>query len=187
MDREDLSPALLKAGYEYLDALRRLKLQPQGLLWSRVNEIRKVEIGNAGETVDEDFPGNEWRLVLITSLIDEAGPSALNELLFKAYDASATPKEISPFIVEVMSDKAPFVSSLLQALNNPIGPVSMSYRTFTGQEIVQPLDISQGQSMIGGLWFSRKWIYHLTGLREPFASRKRHWREFRQSVNALAA
>lgn len=48
MDSADLSPALLKAGQEYLDSLRRLRLQPQGLLWSRLNKLRSVKLNSAG-------------------------------------------------------------------------------------------------------------------------------------------
>ncbi|TBE20544.1 hypothetical protein [Rhizobium ruizarguesonis] len=189
MDSADLSPALLKAGQKYLDSLRRLRLQPQGLLWSRLNKLRSVKLNSAGNISEmmADSPTGDWHLILITSAIDEGGPSALNELLFKAYDASATPQEISPFIVEVMSDKSPFVQHLLSALNNPTGPTSFSYTTEDGRAVTQPIDNDSGQTLIGGMWFDRKWIYYLTGLRERNADRKRHWREFKQSVNALAA
>ncbi len=40
---------------------------------------------------------------MVTSIVDAGGPLALNKLLFKAYNAKATPKEISPFIVRVYS------------------------------------------------------------------------------------
>jgi hypothetical protein len=189
MDREDLSPALLKAGQEYLESLRRLRLNPEGLLWSRVNELSPVKFNNGGDVTEglKDLPSGDWHLVLITSVIDEGGPSALNQLLFKAYDASATPKEISPFIVEVMSAKSSFVQRLLFALNNPMGAISIQYKTADGQTITQPSNSDSEQTLVGGLWFDRKWIYHLTGLRERHADRKRHWREFMQSVNALAS
>jgi hypothetical protein len=186
VDSEDLSPALLRAGQDYLDALRRLRLNPEGLLWARVNETRTVTDGATGKPFGADGMG-EWHLVLVTGAIDEAGPSALNELLFKAYDASATPKEISPFIVDVMSAKSPFVSHLLAALNNPIGPIAILSTTPDGSSYRQELDPYAGQQMIAGLWFDRKWIYHLTGLHARHSERKRNWREFKQSVNALAA
>ncbi|MBN9983091.1 hypothetical protein [Rhizobium laguerreae] len=189
MDSEELSPALLKAGQEYLESLRRLRLNPEGLLWSRVNELLPVKVNNGGDVTERlgDHATGDWHLVLITSAIDEGGPSALNQLLFKAYDASATPKEISPFIVEVMSAKSSFVQHLLLALNNPVGPIAIQFKTPEGQTITQPANPSSAQTLIGGLWFDRKWIYHLTGLRERHADRKRHWREFMQSVNALAS
>lgn len=186
MDSQDISPALLKAGQEYLEALRGLKLQPEGLLWSRVSELGNAIDGSTGQSTVSDVPG-DWHLVLITSAIDEGGPSALNELLFKAYDASATPQEISPFIVEVISARSPFVRALLHALNNPFGPTKMLFKTADGREVTHELDAYSGQTMIGGLWFDRKWIYHLTGLTENAKDIKRHWREFKETVNALAA
>ncbi|MBO0140755.1 hypothetical protein JZX87_06175 [Agrobacterium sp. Ap1] len=186
MDSENLSPALLRAGQEYLASLRRLRLNPEGLLWARVNETQMVKDSATGMQFDAGGLG-EWHLVLVTGAIDEAGPSALNELLFKAYDASATPKEISPFIVEVMSAKSPFVSQLLIALNNPVGPIAITSGTTGGKSYRQDIDPYEGQQMVAGLWFDRKWIYHLTGLHARHAERKRSWKDFKQSVNALAA
>lgn len=190
MDSENISPTLLRAGEEYLDALRKLRLAPEGLLWARANEIRGVKVSENGQLRDDfdDYPGGPWHLVLVTSVIDEGGPSALNELLFKAYDASATPKEISPFIVEVMSAKSEFVHHLVQSLNlPPLGALSISYTTTDGRKVTQPATPSDGQTLVGGLWFDKKWIYHLSGVRDRHKDRIRHWREFRQSVNALAA
>ncbi|MND22652.1 hypothetical protein D3C80_130350 [compost metagenome] len=190
MDSADISPTLLRAGEEYLEALRRLRLAPEGLLWARVNELRGIKVNENGKLRDDfdDYPGGPWHLVLITSVLDEGGPSALNELLFKAYDASATPKEISPFIVEVLSAKSSFARHLVQSLSMPpLGPVSISYTTTDGRKVTEPASPSDGQTLVGGLWFDKKWIYHLSGLRDRHTDRRRHWLEFKQSVNALAA
>jgi hypothetical protein len=44
-------------------------------------------------------------LVIVTSLFDFVGPLRLMRLLFDAYDAAATPKEIDPFILRLHSPK----------------------------------------------------------------------------------
>jgi hypothetical protein len=75
----------LTAGQDYFDALVSLGLIPAFLGWGW------------------DTNARQWLLVLITSIIDAGGPLALNRLLFRAYNAKATPKEISPFIVRVFS------------------------------------------------------------------------------------
>ena len=49
-----------------------------------------------------EIPSKQWLLVMVTSIVDVGGPLALNKLLLKAYNAKATPKEISPFIVRVL-------------------------------------------------------------------------------------
>ena len=85
MDSRPVSPEYLKAGQDYLDALVSLGLTPHYLGWG-------------WEQIAE-----KWVLVLITPIVDAGGPLELNKLLFRAYNAKATPKEISPFIVRVFS------------------------------------------------------------------------------------
>jgi hypothetical protein len=75
----------MKAGQDYLDSLRSLGLIPAYLGWGW------------------DPTEEQWLLVLVTSIIEAGGPLSLNRLLFRAYNAKATPKEISPFIVRVFS------------------------------------------------------------------------------------
>lgn len=184
MDNDHISPALLKAGSEYLAALKRLRLDPEGLLWSRVNETRDVHDGH-GNSLPGDYPDGAWHLVLITSAIDEAGPLAMQDMLFKAYNLCATPREISPFIVEVMSSRSPFYAGLLQALNTDV-PLIFDGGPDRRQSVVA--DRLGHPVMVYGLWFDRKWIYQLTGLAPPKQrDRRRQWLDFTQSVNGLAA
>src|SRR5215475_7475296 len=85
MDSRPVPAKYLTAGQDYLDALVSLGLVPHFLGWGWERETK------------------EWLLVLVTSIVDAGGPLALNRLLFRAYNAKATPKEISPFIVRVYS------------------------------------------------------------------------------------
>lgn len=184
MDSDDISPSLLKAGSEYLTALKRLHLNPEGLLWSRVNETRDIDDAQ-GYSLPGDYPNGDWHLVLITSAIDESGPLAMQEMLFKAYNLAATPQSISPFIVEVMSSRSPFHAGLLRALNTDV-PLIFGGGTDGRARIVT--DTVGQPVMVHGLWFDRQWIYQLRGLVSPKNSdRRRQWLDFRQSVNALAA
>lgn len=85
MDSRPVPPQYLTAGQEYLDAMISLGLIPAYLGWGW------------------DIADKQWHLVMVTSILDAGGPLELNRLLFKAYNAKATPKEISPFIVRVFS------------------------------------------------------------------------------------
>lgn len=78
----------LKAGREYLTALRKLGFNPDALLWAGVG-------GVAAEGAME--------LLIVTTWADNIGPKAIYDLLFEAYDASATPKEVDPFVVSLFS------------------------------------------------------------------------------------
>ncbi|MCU6454370.1 hypothetical protein LPN01_09785 [Sphingomonas sp. A2-49] len=87
MAKSNLSAARIAAGRDFLTALRRLGLRPEGLFWA----------------VDHSI--SEQVLVLITGMYDHAGPLALNKKLFEAYNLAATPREISPFIVRTHSPR----------------------------------------------------------------------------------
>lgn len=79
----------LQAGRDYLIALRKLGFSPDVLCWARA-------------------PGGDesFQLLLVTTWADSVGAKAIYDLLFEAYDAAATPKEIDPFIVTVFSPKS---------------------------------------------------------------------------------
>ena len=79
----------LRAGREYHEALCKLGFHPDAVLWA-----------TAGGQPD-DQPRME--LLLVTSWADIIGPKAVYDLLFEAYEASATPQEIDPFIVSLFS------------------------------------------------------------------------------------
>ncbi len=80
----------LEAGREYLVALRKLGFNPEALLWA----------GVGAEAAD-----GAMELLIVTTWTDNVGPKAIYDLLFEAYDASATPKEIDPFTVTLFSPR----------------------------------------------------------------------------------
>lgn len=167
----------LTAGQEYLDALVALGLIPAFLGWGW------------------DPAEKQWLLVLVTSIVDAGGPLALNRLLFRAYNAKATPKQISPFLVRVFSpDLIPGgVRSefwllgkkdlTLSTIPSGIGPgikvqttadVKNFRYTFMGLELEM---INSYQTLPGALKKARAG-YH---------ERQREWQRFRRQVEALAA
>ncbi len=91
----------LKAGREYLIALRKLGFEPNALLWAGVGDSREH---------------GRMELLIVTSWADHIGPKAIYDLLFEAYDASATPKEIDPFSVTLFSPHTTVATDLYNAI-----------------------------------------------------------------------
>lgn len=167
MASRPVSAEYLRAGDEYLVALRALGLNPNFLGWGW------------------DVAAGQWVLVLVTSIIDAGGPLALNKLLFDAYAANATPREISPFMVRVFSPEiVPNDFYLLgekglqipraNGINRPdIGrklPVENIQRTFLGIEL-EMINSYQNRP--------------ITRLKHH--ERRRQWEMFRGNVEKLAA
>jgi len=167
----------LTAGQEYLDALVALGLTPAFLGWGW------------------DRAEKQWFLVLVTSIVDAGGPLALNRLLFRAYNAKATPKQISPFLVRVFSPEVipGGVQSqfwilrqkdlTVSTIPSEIGPgtalqtiadVKNFRYTFMGLELEM---VNSYQTLPGALKKARAG-YH---------ERQREWQRFRRQVEALAA
>lgn len=84
----------IRAGGEYLRALRTLGLDPAALFWAQ----------------DQTVGGHV--LVLVTAMFDFAGPLVLSQTLFKAYETSATPREIDPFIIRLHSPRQAIIREL---------------------------------------------------------------------------
>ena len=94
MDPIELDLKRKKAGGEYLDALTGLGL--------RVNALLRMY----------DLSEQRFVLALATELFDFKGPHGVSNLLFKAYNASATPKEIDPFIVRLHSPEHSIIRAM---------------------------------------------------------------------------
>ncbi len=90
MDTRTIDERFLIAGKEYGEALEKLGLDPHALLW-----------------VFDEIEGR-FVLILVTDFFDLKGPLEVSRQLFKAFNASVTPKEIDPFTVRVHSINQPF-------------------------------------------------------------------------------
>lgn len=171
------SPALqaeyLKAGEDYLAALTKLGMRPVFLGWG-------------WEVATE-----QWLLVLVTSIVEAGGPLALNKLLFKAYNAEATPKAISPFIVRVFAPEvansgglimvAPgsFVSSIKDKYGRP--------KKHTDDD-GNPIKIVRATQNFFGIEMNSDYAYEtLMPASVKYHDRRHEWQKFRKNVERLAA
>jgi hypothetical protein len=165
----------LTAGQEYLDALVSLGLTPAFLGWGW------------------DPVGKEWSLVLVTSIVDAGGPLALNRLLFRAYNAKATPKQISPFIVRVFSPELIAEGKrsqfwLLGEKNFNINPVPGK----SNPDAPKSIPVTNVQQTFMGLDMEMVNSYQtLPGAvdkaLEGYHARHHEWQRFKRRVEALAA
>jgi len=152
MDSQQVSSEYMKAGADYLAALKKLGLHPTFLGWGR------------------EVNTEQWVLVMVTSIIDAAGgPLALNTLLFKAYNAEATPRAISPFIVRVYSPDA-FASDLLRSRPTSIANLTLTFHGIMYQMINTYALPSKGKRL--------KPNYH---------AKLNEWQKFKRNVERLAA
>jgi len=153
----------LKAGASYLESLRTLGLNPNFLGWGW------------------DIAAERWILVLVTSIIDAGGPLALNKLLFRAYNAEATPKGISPFIVRVFS------SSIVQNDFYMLGEKELTVETVNGKKR-GPIKIENVQRTFFGIELEQTNSYqNLPTKKLKYHERRQAWQKFKNNVERLAA
>ncbi len=172
MDQRSLGLARYDAGAEYLDALRRLKLEPEALFWAY------------------DWALEQHVLVVVTSLFDFAGPLALTRLLFDAYNAAATPREIDPFILRLHSPKHALYRAAQLHIGNRFdmadlkGP-ALDRATVAGE--VMPRVVASFRA--GDLESFGTWVYKSTPVppKAQIPDAERRWRRFESAVHALAA
>jgi hypothetical protein len=161
MDRDSLPAGYLEAGQEYLSALRKLGLDPDGLFWAR------------------DATMGEFVLVLITSQVDFVGPLEIYRLLTRAYNLAATPAAISPFIVRIHSP----AQHIVERISNVWG----ARLKFHGSEGWFEAERSLVHVGIEDLQFHFAWVYAFNPKKLKTGDRVRKWARFKRNVEALAA
>ena len=174
MDSRQVPPKYLTAGKDYMDALVSLGLIPAFLGWGW------------------EIATSQWILVLVTSILDAGGPLGLNKLLFRAYNAKATPKEISPFIVRVFSPELVQMQRdiqfwLLGEKNATINPVPGK-----SNPLARPTKVANVQKTFMGINLEMINSYQtLPGAVDRallgYHERQKQWRRFRDNVERLAA
>jgi hypothetical protein len=158
MASEVVPAKYLRAGEDYLAALESLGLHPEFLGWG------------------EELEPRQWILVMVTSIVEIGGPLALNELLFKAYNMKATPKEISPFIVRVFGSHTAFARRLV-ALNK-----------LRGQRITLAGTTYEAVSdMVAGIRVVGTHCYPVKARSRGYEQNHREWQRFKRNVERLAA
>jgi hypothetical protein len=176
VDRRPVPTEYMRAGQDYLDALVDLGLVPAYLGWG-------------WEPLEK-----QWLLVLVTSIIDAGGPLALNRLLFRAYNAKATPKEISPFIVRIFSPE--LIPGGIGAQFWLLGRENLSVQGVPGKvknpEALKPVKVDNVQQTFMGIDLEMLNSYPTRpGAVEKalagYHARHHEWQRFRRRVEALAA
>lgn len=159
----------LRAGADYLAALQKLGLNPECLFWA-----------------DDEVVGHPV-LVLVTRQFDRVGPLALSSLLFKAYDAAATPREINPFVLRLHSPEQSIIRELSKFAHGNFG-MTLHFSDGTSKDNSGPNFGSQ-LVMGGGLRFQHDWIYKWEIPQEAPSrmAMTRQWRRFAENVDRLVA
>lgn len=171
MDQKDLGVERHDAGQDYLAALRSLKLEPEALFWAHDKGL------------------DQFVLVLVTSLFDFAGPLALTQLLFDAYNAAATPKEIDPFIIRLHSPKHTLYRAVQPHLGTRFDQADLKGSALDRATIagdVTPSIIAAFQ--VGDLEGFGPWVYKSTpGSKARALDPGRRWARFERAIHAVAA
>ena len=157
MAGETLPEGYIEAGRQFDESLRALGFKPEGLLWAWDKTL------------------SEFVLLLVTRHLDHAGPVELFRLLTEAYNRSATPKEISPFIVRAHSPNQAIIRGLIQ----------IDAQDTLGRRM--PNVIARGEVL--DIAYVNHWVYYWPNpqVKMDPITRNREWRRFRQSVEKLAA
>jgi hypothetical protein len=181
MDFEHLPADHLAAGREYLERLRILGLRPEGVFWVRADLSFDPD---AEPTITDPWIGKpEWRLFLATSVYDDAGPLKLQKLLFRAYNASLTPKEISPFTVQITSPKTALFRALVSALASPIAQGGVWLRGADEDSA----SAGPTEMKVGDLVVAREWVYVAESAYPNYSKRVGQLRAFGANIDRLAA
>ncbi len=162
MDQVRIDVGRRAAGLAYAAALRKLGLDPEALFWAR------------------DDLSNELILVLVTRFFDHVGPLALSELLFKAYNAAGTPKEIDPFIVDLHSPNHHMIRSVKESLDK------FKEQIVDTGKLKSP-DMTGAFLSTGTISIPLEEIYFWKDSRGPGVDLVRRWNFFERKVEALAA
>lgn len=164
MDPVELDLTRQKAGSEYLAALRKLGLRPDALFWG----FDKIE--------------DRFVLILVTDMIDLKGPLAVADLLFKTYNASATPKDVDPFIVRLHSPEHALMRQF-----EPFRDPRVRLTSPTNPNAIAP-DTRITAVVFGDIEFRPEWTYHFDlPPKRNSVELLRRWNRFERNVDRLAA
>lgn len=161
MDTPELDVGRKVAGQHYLKALLALGMDPVALFWAF---DRKVD---------------SFVLVLITEFFDYKGPYEISKLLFKAYNAAATPREIDPFIIRLHSPAQ-------KAIRNFRIPTHIYNVDQTGRPVGEPAELKS--ATVGDLIVSGDWVYKFgKPSKKKSTELSRLWSRFERNIEKLAA
>jgi hypothetical protein len=149
-----LSEQKWKAGSEYLRSIQTLGLDPECFFWA------------------VDFVVGHHVLILATSAYEFAGPTEIARTLFKAYNASATPREVDPFLLRFHSLQHSFIKSVAER-----------------RELWKNFDDPANKTLFGfrDLKWHPDWFYKFNTAEPQVTQMKQNWRRYERHINQLAA
>lgn len=159
-----LDEARVAAGKEYLAALSGLGLEPDALCW----------------VYDPD--ADETHLAIVTSMAERVGGLSIYKLLFRAYEAAATPREIDPFIVSVYGPKSDFGVRIRKLLSKMAKRGLFAVPERTAAEVLFTDIGGTGRLVVLG-----RGVYVAKEGRRSAADDLRRFQRFERRVKALAA
>lgn len=152
MDIPAIPLTLIDAAREYDTSLRKLGLRAEGVAWGY------------------DMEERGFLLFVIWSGVDRYGPLALNKLLFKAYNASALPQKIDPFVVTVLSPSHRLAEAMMEHATDSM----MRYGRIPDPEKA-------------AVHFQADWVVHMQRKRRSSLEIVKDWKRFTERVERLAA
>lgn len=170
MDTPALPVGYMVGGARYLEAVERLGLRPTALFWAYDKIV------------------GHFVLVLVADEYDQAGPLELSKVLFKAYNANATPSVIDPFIVRLHSPLQPVIEEIGKFM-----PFKIEFQpTPAGDgELLRgsPTAATRAINNAGGLDVEGDWVYRFDkgGKSSSAMEVSRRWRRFAENVDRAAA
>lgn len=165
MATPDLEENHLIAARDYGAALRNLGMDIDGLMWVYDSlEHRHV-------------------LLLITDFFDQRGPLEVSEMLFKAYNASATPQEIDPFIVRLHSINHTRSEEILAHASG-----DWLANVFDRDGTPKIKNLGYTSITVGGLEIRPEWVLFANRPQNRSSVEvNRRWKRFARNVEAIAA
>ena len=184
MAKDALDPSHLTneervAGADYLRALRRLGFEPDVCCWT----LELPQTRDAKQAFEK-------HLALVSSLADRVGSRAIYELLFKAFDSAATPREIDPFNVSLYSPASAGGMALLRATTREHLEETrrqMMVRQGPTPEGVSPIMVMPGPEMNGLMTILVNGVYASRNNRFTEIQDQKRFSVFERNVNLLAA
>ena len=165
---KELGPGYIEAGAEFFESIRTLGLDPDGLFWA----FDRVVNGHV--------------LALVTRMFDHAGPLALSQTIFKAYNASALPKSITPFVVRMHSPRHEVILGLKPFLTKQFKLDWVKFNKDNADKFRIKIDEKYENSSFA---FRPEWIYKfdLSQERRKTMPVGRRWERYARNVDRLAA
>lgn len=156
-----------RAGERYIRAIEGLGFSVEYALWTISAESQA---------------GSDIQLSIVSRMIETAGTKAVYELLFKAFEYAATPREIDPWIVSLYGTRTKFADHLPSIpLMQDIG--FMTVKTDDG--------LVNHETPVWHQVLDRltrpSWIYKLKHFEDTAHSDDWAYERFRRNVEALAA